>query len=558
MKSQRISLILVILTTVALSCNKDFLNKLPLDAPSNANFFSNKEELDLAINGAYTGLWWESGSMPYQLYLDATTDIAWSRGDYGGVQTVQSGQYTPDADIFSNAWSHMYNSISKCNNILENMHRAKDVVSPDYYSSIKAQAKFLRSYYYYYLIELYGDVPWVTTVLSLDSADLPRTPKKDIVSHLFDDLDSAAESLPINWSGKDAGRATKGAALLLKARIALDEADYQVAATSAKAVMDLGIYNIDPNYGALFHYTGEESGEIILNLPYLTGVRVNRIPQIEGPRSAPGYSILVPTQNMVDLYQCTDGEPIDESPLYDPLHPFKNRDPRLDQSILHPGSWFNNYLFLTHPDSTMTLHVSGTDTARVENIEVTNPYATFTGYLWLKWLDVEDLPQNVTSSEQNVILMRYAEALLTYAEAKIELNEIDQSVIDAINQVRERPSVDMPAVSIGMSQESLRKIVRYERTVEFADEGFRLFDIRRWKYAEHVMPGNVHGRRKGAHWYDPVIPQIDQWQHVVYPNADELFKVISVNTFDPSKNYLWPIPQKEMDVNKNLEQNPGY
>ena len=552
----------IILTVLALtalfSCKKDFLDKLPLDAPSDATFFSNKEELDLAVNGAYTNLWWIGSNTPYQLFLDATTDIAWSRGDYSSVQTVQSGNFTPDFALFGNTWAFMYQGISKCNNILVNMHRAQDAVPADYYAQVKGQALFLRSYSYFYLVELFGDVPWVTTMLNLDSAALPQTPRAEVVTHLYADLDSAAALLPTSWSGSDAGKATKGAALALKARLALDEGDYQTAASAADAVMELNLYSIYPNYEDLFHYAGEGSSEIIFNLPYLTGVKTNAIPQIEGPRSAPGYSILVPTQNLVDLYECTDGKPIDESPNYDPAHPFLNRDPRLDQSIIRPGMWFNNYLFETHPDSVQTYQAKGTDTVRVGNLEVTNAYATFTGYLWLKYLDASDLPQNVTSSEQNVILIRYAEVLLTYAEAKIELNQIDGSVIDAINQVRGRPSVHMPPVDIGMSQSQLRDVVRYERTVELADEGFRLFDIRRWKYAEHVMPGKVYGRRTKAHWYDQVTPTIDQYQHVTYPNADALFKVISTNTFDASKNYLWPIPQKDLDVNHNLKQNPNY
>lgn len=557
MKARIITIVLCIAAMA--SCKKDFLDKLPLDSPSDATFFSNQEELDLAVNGAYTDLWWEgSSSTPYALYLDATTDIAWSRGDYGGVQTVQSGNYTPDFSIFINTWTHMYEGISKCNNILVNMHRAQDAVPADDYAKVKGQAQFLRSYYYFYLVELFGDVPWVTTMLSLDSASLPQTPRADVVSHLYADLDSAAAVLPDSWTGTDAGKATKGAALALKARLALDEGDYQTAAAAAGAVIDLHLYSIYPNYEDLFHYAGAGNSEVILNLPYLTGIRTNAIPQIEGPRSAPGYSILVPTQNMVDLYECTDGKPIDKSPEYDPANPFANRDPRLDQSIIRPGVWFDNYLFETHPDSTQTWQAKGADTVRVGNQEVTNAYATFTGYLWLKYLDAADLPQNVTSSQQNVMLIRYAEVLLTYAEAKIELNEIDQSVIDAINQVRQRPSVQMPAVSLAMSQAELRQVVRYERTVELADEGFRLFDIRRWKYAEHVMPGKVYGRRTKAHWYDAVTPAIDAYEDITYPNADDLFKVISVNSFDPAKDYLWPIPQKEMDVNHHLKQNPGY
>jgi len=552
------SILIIFTATLALSCNKDFLNKLPLDSPSDATFFSNKEELDLAVNGAYTDLWWESSSVPYVLWLDGTTDIAWSRGDYANVQSVQSGQFTPDASIFYNTWSHMYNGISKTNNILENMHRAKDVVSADDYASIQAQAKFLRSYFYFYLVELYGDVPWVTTILPLDSANLPRTAKKDIVAYLYEDLDSAAADLPSSWSGENAGRATKGAALTLKARLALYEGDYSTAAAAAKAVIDLGTYGINPNYQDLFHYVGESSNEIILKLPYLVGVRTNSIPQIFGVHSALGsYSILVPTQEMVDMYECTDGKSIDNSSLFDASNPFENRDPRLDQSIIHPGMWFNHSIFETHPDSTFTRRVVGGDTVLVANPELTT-YATFTGYGWLKYMDEADLPQDLASSHINVILMRYAEVLLTYAEAKIELNDIDESVVDAINQVRGRPSVSMPLVHIGMSQDSLRKVVRYERTIELADEGFRLFDIKRWKYAEHVLPGNVYGRRNVAHWYDPIVPQIDEYGRSIYPDQDKIFKIISVNVFDPSKNYLWPIPQKELDVDHNLEQNPGY
>jgi len=260
---------------------------------------------------------------------------------------------------------------------------------------------------------------------------------------------------------------------------------------------------------------------------------------------------------MVDMYASSDGLPIDESPLFDPAKPFENRDPRLDQSILLPGEWINGLWFQTHPDSVKTIKKTASGEKRVDNPEVTNAYATFTGYLWNKYLDESDVPGNNTQSTLPVMIMRYAEVLLTYAEAKIELNQIDQSVVDAINLVRQRASVNMPAVTIG-SQQEMRKTVRYERTIELALEGFRLFDIRRWKIAEYVMPGNVLGRRQKAHWFDEVTPEIDENWHPKYPNETTLFQIISVNQFDKSKNYLWPIPLKEMDVVSELKQNPGY
>src|SRR5690606_18810450 len=160
--------------------------------------------------------------------------------------------------------------------------------------------------------------------------------------------------------------------------------------------------------------------------------------------------------------------------------------------------------------------------------------------------------------ELNFMLMRYAEILLTYAEAKIEIGEIDQSVITAINDVRRRQSVMMPAANLSMTPEELKELVRYERTIELAGEGVRLFDIRRWRIAEHVLPGNVLGRRTAQSWDDPIIPTFNQYGKPVYENETLIFQVISTNVFDPSKHYLWPIPLRELDLNKQLEQNSDY
>ena len=140
---------------------------------------------------------------------------------------------------------------------------------------------------------------------------------------------------------------------------------------------------------------------------------------------------------------------------------------------------------------------------------MTNAYGSFTGYVSRKYFDEADLPDYISKSELHFILLRYAEVLLTYAEAKIELGQIDQTVIDAINDVRQRPDVKMPAARLDMSQGELRDIVRYERTVEFAMEGLRLFDIRRWKTAEYVLPGKLLGKRVKDHWYDPIVPSFN-------------------------------------------------
>lgn len=553
--------IVVLFTLVLLfsSCNRDFLDRFPLDSPSSSTFFTNETELTLAVNSAYRSLLWVSShDVPYIMWLDGSTDMIWTRGDYVDMLSLQSGNITTETNVFYSTWNFYYNAIMRCNNILQHMHHAEENVSQEFYNQTEAQAKFLRAWNYSFLISLYGDVPLVTTMLELDEAYMGRVSKSEILTLIFDDLDFAATHLPIKWDGTDNGRATRGAALTLKARIALYEGEYEIAAQAAKDVMDLGEYSLYADYENLFKLSGSGSSEAILSLPFVLNFQTSQIPRYLGTRTAPGYAILVPTQTMVDTYHCVDGLRIDRSPLYDPANPHENRDPRLEQSILRPGEWYNNFKFETHPDSTTTLQNVGGTLNRVNNLEVTNQYATFTGYHWKKYFDEAELPDEVTRSELDFMLMRYAEVLLTYAEAKIELGDIDQTVLDAINEVRGRPSVQMPLVPPSSSQEELRNLVRYERTVELALEGFRFFDIRRWRIAEDVLPGNMLGRRTREHWFDQVIPTFNTAGKPSYENERQIFQIISTNTFDPGKHYLWPVPQRQVDLNPSLGQNPGW
>jgi hypothetical protein len=165
-------------------------------------------------------------------------------------------------------------------------------------------------------------------------------------------------------------------------------------------------------------------------------------------------------------------------------------------------------------------------------------------------------PEYLTRSETAYVLIRYAEVLLTYAEAKIEANQIDQSVYDAINVVRTRAG--MPTIATGKTQAELRTIVRMERKVEFAFEGKRLYDIRRWKIAEQVLSGNLLGRiPKGILASAPAIDANGTPSYATVSNMDQM-RVVEVRMFDKNKNYLWPIPQIEVSVNPKLGQNPGY
>jgi starch-binding outer membrane protein, SusD/RagB family len=546
---------------------EDTLEKFPLDQPSSATFFSNKDELDIGINGVYTDLWWVSGvNFPLLLSMDNATDIGFLRNDWvaGGLQELGFGLHSPSSGLFGGTWSKMYGGISKANNLLTNMNRAESTVSPEDLKVYEAQALYLRAFYYSLLIRFFGDVPWLEEIPSVDEAMVARTPKAEIVDYLFRDLDKAANALPIEWSGNDKGRATKGAALALKARIALEAGSYDEAANAANQVIGQGVYSLFPDYERLFTYDGERCQEVIFDLPFLYGMIDHRGPWMQTSRNTNGVSTNVPSQFLIDSYECTDGLTIDQSPLYDPSNPFENRDPRLDASIVRPQSMWGGFIFETHPDSTVTSKKVGDSWERVENKDATNPFATFTGYLWRKYTSEADLPEKIKNSELNYILFRYAEMLLTYAEAKTELNQIDNSVLSTLNQVRARAygvdvgQTDLYPVITTTNQSELRRIIRRERKIELANEGLRMMDIRRWGIMEHVMPGMLVGRPKGDYSEIPAPPVINQYGHPEYSANADLYRSVQQRIFDPSKDYLWPIPQKEIDVNPLMTQNPGY
>jgi starch-binding outer membrane protein, SusD/RagB family len=294
--------------------------------------------------------------------------------------------------------------------------------------------------------------------------------------------------------------------------------------------MGLGVYSISPAYKNLYTTAAENSSEVILDIQYIKGSLANDIFKTLGQQSMSSSSLYVPTKVMVDAYQMTNGLGInDVGSGFDPINPYNNRDPRLKYSVFVPGDVLpNGQVFNPKPTSTTGDAVGSTFTV--------SP----TGFNVKKYVNAEDLT-TTTNCGINLILMRYAEILLTYAEAKIELNQLDPSVYTAINQIRGRADVLMPAITAGKTQAQLRTIVRQERLVELAFEGLRFFDIRRWRIAETVMPGKVFG--------------------MTYVNPLGALTTVEVtgwlNYWD-NKYYLWPIPQLEKDLNPKLGQNTGY
>ncbi len=556
MKNKYFLYIMSLSWVMILSCDDKYLERYPLDSPSNETFITNEAELEMAITGVYNNLWYSFSGTPFSLVLDYTSDIGWDRNT-NDMQALALGVGNADNTFVSDVWRHFYAGISRCNNILDKAENIRNIVPEDKFNQLIAEARFFRAYNYFYLNELYGGVPLVNHMLNLEESQTARSSKEEVTDFILSELDLAKPFLLKDTHTTNRGRANLASALALKSRVALYNQRWEEAAAAAKEIMELGTYTLHDDFSELFSYAGERSKEIILSVQYEQGVQVHAIANQFYSRLAKGFSGKIPVQSMVDSYECIDGKSIDKSELFDPAKPFENRDPRLTQTIVLPQTRFIGYMFETHPDSVMTWNFNTTPASRVSNTDVTNAYATFSGYLWRKYADIadRDAPAN---ADIDIILFRYAEVLLNYAEAKIEANQIDQSVYDAINMVRQRPSVEMPPITPGKTQQELRSVVRKERKYELAAEGLRLFDIKRWKIAHEVMPGKLRGRIRGA--LLETAPTIDENGTPNYDNVPNQAKmrVIETRTYDQNRDYLWPIPRLEMEVNTQLDQNPNY
>jgi hypothetical protein len=509
------------------SCDSGLLETVPNDRLSVDLFWKTEADAKLAANSLYTDL--DSTNL---MSWDGVTDIAHINQSFNVDAYVELGSYDATSSKIYGEWKKAYRGIRAVNYFLENVDKVPST-NAALINQFKGEAKVLRAYQYIKLAGLFGPAPLVTSSITIEEGRaLTNTPVEEIWDFVEKELTEASGLLPLTYGAADKGRVTKGAALGLLARADLYAGRYQKAADAADQVIKLGVYGLYDSYEKLFSYAAENNKEVIFDKQYLKDVYANNVFAYLAPYSQKNaQSTVVPTKALVDMYETEDGKKItDAGSGYDPAKPYLNRDPRLKFSVFLEGDALpSGITFQPKP-------TSGTADA------IGSTYiASTTGFNIKKYINTEDFA-NPTNSGINVILLRYAEILLTYAEAKIELGTIDASVLAAINLVRNgRMDVKQPAVKV-TTQAALREIVRRERVVELAFEGQRLFDIRRWKIAENVMTGPVFG--------------------ITY--ADNTGKLVTVQAassnrvFDTSRHYLWPIPQKERDLNPNLKQNPNW
>lgn len=555
---------------VALSTSCTDLDLAPLSEGSSENWYSTETELDMCVKDLYKEAFWISDANEWSddwIYRETLNPItsATINGEWGSV---------------TSRWANLYKAIARANTILKNLPKAEaNGVTKAKIDQFQGEVYFSRAHSYADLVSHFGDVVFLRDLIDIDEAfKMGRTDKREVIKAIYEDYDNAIALLPVKHTTSATSRATKGAALALKARFALYNSDWAIAAEAAKACLDLNIYELHPSYRTLFLPSTKNSKESIFVLPrsiqqnsYLGSEHVlNTITRCVG-----GWAAMDPSWDLLAAYTCTDGLPIDESPLFDPHNPFKNRDPRCTETIVEFGTEHLGVIYDPHPEVLEVMNFTTGKKQKNNDNRVNAQFASFNGLVWKKGVDKSWL-DNGFKIDPDKIIIRLADVMLIYAEAMIEQNQINASVLEMVNKVRSRAyQVDYtdvsayPAIQMG-TQDELRKVVRLERRVEFANEGLRYMDLIRWRLAEKALNRKNYGMLdpnaliekvvKPGLWFFPLIPQIDEDGVADFTEMEKqgFIKVLSQRVFDADKQYLWPIPSKEILINSNLTQNEGY
>lgn len=589
---EKLKYYLIIFMLVVVSCDTDeYLAKTPLDAITDVNYWKSAEDLEFYVNQFYTMLpqfpSWGGG----YLWDDNESDNMAGR--------FYSSRLAGTNTIVSNNGSWSYSRIRSLN-IMLSKYPEMDVAQADM-DPFVGEAYFFRAFAYFNLVRAFGGVPWIDKPLTPDSEELfePRSPRNVIVDNILRDLDVAIEKIPPKANTKY-NRINKESALLFKSRVALYEGTWekyhqgtvfgvqgsngekylQAAALAAKELIDMNtaeLYttgNPEADYAVLFN-SDDLSGvkEVLLSREY--NISLNQVHNLQ--RYTTGGAGTGLTKSLVESYLCVDGNPISLSSLYQGDRSLENvvanRDPRLKQTI---------YWQKGEPIRTKNgILVPGFEFTR-PYIDVGGEGGNTTGYMLKKGLNTESIGQlEHNSSETAMVIFRYAEALLNYAEAKAELGTINQEDIDlTINKIRTRsgmphlnlnsivddPNWEFPELSPIINE------IRRERRIEFACEGYRPDDLMRWR-AHHL----IVGKRPLGFWFDPNFWTGVQDEDGNYIDGGPLLipgKDIFVNSegyldpyaknlpngfgFKPERDYLYAVPPQEISLNSELTQNPGW
>ncbi len=473
----------------------------------------------------------------------------------------------------SDAWNICYTQIRAVNQFLK--HMPVIPFNQALKTQVTAEARFLRAWYYAMLMQHYGGVPLIgdTIYASATGIDVKRNAYGSCVKYVLSECDSAAAQLPVSWSGSQYGRVSKAACLALKARVLLfaasplfnnggmsggdagldtvvaypdnDPTRWQQASDAARAVIALGSYSLyvdssshpgSPGYGFQELFTQRYNNEYILchmmgNNKYLESIW--DVPSRGGSQGPHPY------QDLLDSFPMSNGLDItDPASGYDPNNPYQNRDPRLGYTFIHDSTLRTT--FASNQPSPVLLYIN-------TNMDPAQPASgdavyrgTPTGLYIFKMIDPSIINNGLADASRVLPLIRYAEVLLDFAEATNEAVGPTNEVFQAVEAIRQRAGLRPYQLPTTLDQAGMRSVIRRERRLELAFEGFRFFDVRRWLIAEQTDNIMLHGM------------EVDRGATVVY-------KPFNVRKHNFTKAmYLWPIPLSELAKAPSLIQNPGY
>lgn len=542
---------------------------LELNPPANAsteNWYSDKKEYEISIADFYREYLWD---LDVNWTSERMSDN-WSQRQV--MNSYASAGINSEWGISTDFWHNTYKGISRANTILVNLKNNKGNLSDLDKKQFEAEARAFRAIFYGRLVFYYGDIPFYTDKLTIEEAfSMGRTDKKVVLDQVYQDFDFALAHLPEVYKGTSTARLTKGAVYAFKARTALNLLDYRTAKEASEACIKLGVYELQEDYATYFLSKTKNSKETIFGIPRLATLNSTLNVKNFVTRNAGGANVAQPSWDLFASYLCIDGKTIDESPLFNSKEPFKNRDPRLLATIAEFDQPFLGYIYNPRPDATKVLNTTTGQQVKNKDTRSVDTYASYNGLSLKKGVDEDWIDDYLMESD--IVIMRYADVLLMLAEAKIELGELDQQVVESMNKVRARgyhnSGITAPAVTLG-SQEEMRRLLRLERRVELAWENRRIEDLVRWKLAEKALNRPNYGLLDPKPLQSQVVDQqLWFWSDTPTIDADGLpvfdrllargtIKVLASRAFDSQKQYLWPIPSKEVIINANIKQNPGY
>ena len=506
--------------------------------------------------------------------LDASSDEA-EGASSGAINTyIQFSTGTVNPSIITNdAWRIPYANIRRVNKFLRNIPNVK--IADALKTRTKAEARFLRAWYYGILLRHYGGVPIVKDSIFTAEGDIPsvRNTYKECVDYIVSECDAAAQDLPWIQAGENYGRINKAACIALKARVLLyaasplfngggfatsdplksvvayptfDKERWKYAQDAALDVINGAQYSLyvdnatEPGYGFYKVFLLRKSSELIFARMKGNNRDLEEVwnPPTHGVGNPAGYPYL----ETLNAFGMKNGLQIDEPGSgYNPQQPYTGRDPRFNNSFTRDQSLVFQYPQLTRIP--VDIFIDKTNPDNIKSGQNAIYKGTPTGYYTFKMLD-----RNVVAGYFNSYtprcfpLIRYAEVLLDFAEARNEYIPVpDQQVYNAVEAIRQRAGLVPYQLKTGLTQDEMRKVIRNERRKELAFEGHRFFDVRRWKIADQTENLLMHGTEP------------------IKIGANTTYNTIEVRKHNfAEKMHLWPLPQSEVAKSVDLLQNPGY